>query len=173
MRESGAHIFSHPLYTGSYDKFYDRTISLDSDAELLDALGEAKGFNFYSYPKTWHYRERMEKFGDKDYSDIMWKRTCRVVADLKKMEPYILGKTAIQPIVFNDNSKGVLYGGIFTADDGRQAVAVVSSRNAATDTTFEIPGKADLKSLHGRIKNLGNGKYRCVMDRIDGDILLP
>ena len=140
---------------------------------LLYALGGAKGFNFYSYPKTHHYRETMEKYGDKDYSDIMWKRTCRVVEDIKKMEPYILGKAAIQPIVFNDNSKGVLYGGIFTADDGRQAVVVVSSRNAATDTTFEIPGKADLKSLHGRIQNLGNGKYRCVMDRIDGDILLP
>ena len=140
---------------------------------LLYALGGAKGFSFYSYPKTHHYRERMAKFGDKDYSDIMWKRTCRVVADLKKMEPYILGKAAIQPIVFKDNPKGILYGGIFTADDGRQAVAVVSSRNIASDTTFEIPGKPDLKSLHGRIKNLGNGKYRCVMDRIDGDILLP
>ena len=41
MRESGAHIFSHPLYTSSYDKFYDRTISLISDAERLDALSEA------------------------------------------------------------------------------------------------------------------------------------
>lgn len=140
---------------------------------LLYALGGAKGFNFYSYPKTHHYRERMEKFGDRDYSDIMWKRTCRVVKDLKKMEPYILGKAAIQPIVFKDNPKSILYGGIFTADDGRHAVAVVSSQNAATDTIFEIPGKANLKSLHGRIQNLGNGKYRCVMNRIDGDILLP
>lgn len=41
MRESGAHILSHPLYTNSYDEFYDRTISLICDAELLDALGEA------------------------------------------------------------------------------------------------------------------------------------
>ncbi len=41
MRESGAHILLHPLYTSSYDEFYDRTISLNSDAELLDALGEA------------------------------------------------------------------------------------------------------------------------------------
>ena len=140
---------------------------------LLYALGGAKGFNFYSYPKTRHYRVQLEKYGDRDYSDVMWKSTCRVVADLKKLEPYILGRAAIQPIVFKGDSKGILYGGIFTADDGRRAVAVVSSQNAATDTTFEIPGKADLKSLHGRIQNLGGGKYRCVMNRIDGDILLP
>ncbi|MBR4666252.1 MAG: hypothetical protein IKO93_20465 [Lentisphaeria bacterium] len=170
--------FNWAYYNSVNPKEYGKRFTTPSEEAvrgmtLLYALGGAKGFNFYSYPKTHHYREKMEKYGDKDYSDIMWKRTCRVVEDLKKMEPYILGKAAIQPIVFNDNSKGILYGGIFTADDGRQAVVVVSSRNAATDTTFEIPGKADLKSLHGRIQNLGNGKYRCVMDRIDGDIILP
>lgn len=41
VRESGAHILSHPLYTNSYDEFYDRALACISDAELLDALGEA------------------------------------------------------------------------------------------------------------------------------------
>ena len=41
VRESGAHILAHPLYTNSYDEYFDRTIDCIGDAELLDALGEA------------------------------------------------------------------------------------------------------------------------------------
>jgi len=41
VRESGADILTHPLYTNSYDEFYDRALDCIGDAELLDALGEA------------------------------------------------------------------------------------------------------------------------------------
>ena len=41
VRESDAHILAHPLYTNSYDEYFDRTIGCIGDAELLDALGEA------------------------------------------------------------------------------------------------------------------------------------
>lgn len=41
VRESGADILTHPLYTNSYDEFFDRTMDCISDAELSDALGEA------------------------------------------------------------------------------------------------------------------------------------
>ena len=41
VKESGAQIFSHPLFTSSYGEYYDRTMDCIGDAELLDALGEA------------------------------------------------------------------------------------------------------------------------------------
>ncbi len=138
---------------------------------FLYALGGAKGFWFFTYPKTKMHWDKMKIFEDATYDEVIWERVKKVVPALKKMEPYIMGKEEIVPLTVVNKMNSTVSGGIFTADNGEKAVVIVAAQGCGAEAEFTLPGMPGLKSLYGKIEDLGNGNYRFKTDRLDADIL--
>ena len=134
---------------------------------LLAAIYNAKGFYYFSYHAIFAKGDEV----DPNHSKEMWPRVASSGKLLNKLAPYIMGdKTA--PAMKIINKTATLRGRRFIADNGKEAVILVSIEPKAVEAFFELPDGKKYKSLRGKAVKTGKGTWKFASDNIDYDVLI-
>lgn len=134
---------------------------------LLPVIYDVKWFCFYSYTGIW---ELMEKKNPGEAARF-WQVVVRNAKLLKELEPWILSLEKAPTVTVNDVNKTHVDAKAFLAN-GKVCVVVTSCGPGEAKAEITVPGKTRLRSRFGKIKNLGNGKYRFSGQDITSDILM-
>jgi hypothetical protein len=101
----------------------------------------------------------------------MWPRVASSGKLLNKLAPYILGaKTA--PAMKIIKKTATLRGRRFIADNGKEAVILVSIEPKAVEAFVELPDAKKYKSLSNKAIKTGKGTWKFASDNIDYDVLI-
>ena len=134
---------------------------------LLAAIYNAKGFYYFSYHAIFEKGNKV----DPNHSKEMWPRVASSGKLLNKLAPYILGdKTA--PAMKIIKKTATLRGRRFIADNGKEAVILVSIEPKAVEAFFELPDGKKYKSLRNKAVKTGKGTWKFASDNIDYDVLI-
>ena len=134
---------------------------------LLAVIYNAKGFYYFSYHAIFAKGDEV----DPNHSKEMWPRVASSGKLLKELAPYIMGdKTA--PAMKIINKTATLRGRRFIADNGKEAVILVSIEPKAVEAFFELPDGKKYKSLRGKAVKTGKGTWKFASDNIDYDVLI-
>ena len=134
---------------------------------LLAAIYNAKGFYYFSYHAIFEKGNKV----DPNHSKEMWPRVASSGKLLNKLAPYILGdKTA--PAMKIINKTATLRGRRFIADNGKEAVILVSIEPKAVKAFVELPDAKKYKSLRNKAVKTGKGTWKFASDNIDYDVLI-
>ena len=134
---------------------------------LLAAIYNAKGFYYYSYHSIFVHGNKH----DPKHSEKMWPRVASSGKLLKELAPYIMGDK-IAPKMKIVNQKATLRGRRFIADNGKEAVILVSIEAKPVEATFALPDGKKYKSLRGKAVKTGKGAWKFTSDHIDYDVLI-
>ena len=133
---------------------------------LLGAIYGAKGFYYFSYHGIFEKASRV----DPNHHVKMWPRVAESGKLLKMLTPYILSdKTAPEMKIIN--RKNIVRGKRFIADNGKEAVVLVSIHAKPVEATFELPAGKKYRSLRGKAVQTGKGTWKFSSDNVDYDIL--
>jgi hypothetical protein len=131
---------------------------------LLEAINGAKGFLFYSFSD-------LERSPDKDEFNKRWPEICKVAAELRGLEPFLLGTPAdadMKLVV----KQGDVKARAFKAEDGKICVLIAAIGPGAAEAEITVPGNlTGLKSTTGHTAEKDNGKYLFSGKDICSDIL--
>jgi hypothetical protein len=134
---------------------------------LLAAIYNAKGFYYFSYHAIFAKGNEV----DPKHSEKMWPRVASSGKLLNKLAPYIMGdKTA--PAMKIINKTATLRGRRFIADNGKEAVILVSIEPKAVEAFLELPDAKKYKSLRNKAVKTGKGTWKFASDNIDYDVLI-
>ena len=134
---------------------------------LLAAIYNAKGFYYFSYHAIFAKGNKV----DPKHSEKMWPRVASSGKLLNKLAPYIMGdKTAPEMKIVNKTA--TLRGRRFIADNGKEAVLLVSIHAKPVEATFELPAGKKYRSLRGKAVQTGKGTWKFSSDNVDYDILI-
>ena len=134
---------------------------------LLAAIYNAKGFYYFSYHAIFAKGNEV----DPKHSEKMWPRVASSGNLLNKLAPYIMGDKAA-PEMKIDNKTAALRGRRFIADNGKEAVILVSIEPKAVEAFFELPDGKNYKSLRNKAVKTGKGTWKFASDNIDYDVLI-
>jgi hypothetical protein len=133
---------------------------------LLPAIRGAKGFIFYHYGDIMSRAEKLSPGSSKKE----WPKLCRVVKDLKELEPFIMSTEKAPVIKITGKGKNV-QARAFKNRQGEIRVIIAGLGPGACNAIFTVPGHSKLKSKYGLCKSLGSGRYEFTGKNICSDIL--
>ncbi|MBN1554813.1 MAG: hypothetical protein JXA11_08705 [Phycisphaerae bacterium] len=156
-----------------HEEFVDPSEEQMRAMSLLPALRGAKGFIFYSY----HSLVRATKPGwfnppaqTPDDLERRWQDICRVAAMLRNLEPFLLSDVEA-PAVKIDVKQGNVKAREFRDKKGNVRVLITGIGPGQAEAVITTTAPMNLRSLYGRCKSLGDGKYRFTGTDICSDIL--
>ncbi len=131
---------------------------------LLEAIGGAKGFIYYSefdlrkWPENKRYQER-------------WEIACRVGQVMRDLEPFIMASAPRLPIRINA-AKNTVKAQAMTSDGGKIAVLIASVLPGPAEAVITGPKlPPGLKSLTGNTVEIAPGQYKFTGKDADCDVL--
>ena len=134
---------------------------------LLGAIYGTKGFYYFSYHGIFEKAKKV----DPAHPAKMWPRVAESGKLLKMLTPYILSdKNAPELKIIN--RKNIVRGKRFIADNGKEAVLLVSIEPKAVEAFFELPDRKKYKSLRNKAVKTGKGTWKFASDNIDYDVLI-
>ena len=137
----------------------------------LYAIEGATGFIFYTYAGTDGHIAKATELGAPDYFQKLWPPTCAAVADLRRLEPFIMSVEKAPEIKVELKGKGRVEARLFKTAKGKYALLIASVDPMPSEAIVTLPPQIKLKSTYGQTVSLGNGKYRFTSKDIDGDML--